>query len=175
MDILTTTMAYLVQHTLGNAKMVVINYNRKDLDWLIAETEVAPFYREEDEEFKKNLRMSVARSTKYTRLFWFFVFCTLNLAAVNAIVSTFKNSYKMNNKCKQKLKLYQEKFSYLNETMPEIFGKQKKYQRVQIIEEYVEKNNIFEIDTEIVCEKPFKVLPFGGHIPYDHQKYYTVS
>lgn len=50
MDILTTTMAYLVQHTLGNAKMVVINYKRKDLDWLIAETEVAPFYREDDEE-----------------------------------------------------------------------------------------------------------------------------
>lgn len=80
----------------------------------------------------------------------------------------------MNADCKKKLELYEEKFSYFNETMPEILGKLKKYQRVHIIEEYVERNNIFEIDNETICEKAFKVLPFGGHIPYDSQKYYEV-
>lgn len=102
------------------------------------------------------------------------MFFTLNLAAVNAIVSTVKNSYQMKWRCSRKLKAYEEQFSYFNESMPQIFGRVKKYQRVKIIEDYIIENSLFEIDNETICEKPFKVLPFGGHIPYDYQKYYPV-
>lgn len=50
MSVLTITMAYLMELMLSNSKMALINYYRKDLDWLVEHTEVYPFYREHDEQ-----------------------------------------------------------------------------------------------------------------------------
>lgn len=50
MDVLTFSLAYFIQHVLGNAKLMIITLKKKDIDWLIEQTEVKPFYREQDEE-----------------------------------------------------------------------------------------------------------------------------
>lgn len=49
------------------------------------------------------------------------------------------------------------------------------YQKVEFIEDFIEENNLFEINTEIVCKEPQKILPYGGHTPYNHNKYYAIS
>lgn len=43
-------MVFLVQVMLSTAKALVVNYNRKDIDWLVYQTEIPPFYCEYDEE-----------------------------------------------------------------------------------------------------------------------------
>lgn len=118
--------------------------------------------------------MSVAKSVKYTRLLWFFVFCTLFSAATDAITLTVKNHFTMKDNCNQKLKIYEETFSYFNMTMPTILGNSLNHQRLNIIEKYIEDNNIFEIDQTIVCKAPLKVMTFAVHTPYDFHKYYAV-
>lgn len=174
MSDLTVGTAYLIQLFLGNAKMLIVNYKRKEMEWLVEETELAPFYREDDEEFKKNLRISVAKSTKYTRMFWCFTFLSLNMSAFNAFVITVKNSYAMKSNCDNKLNFYQEKFSDFNQTIPE-FNDLKVHKKIIFIEDYIKKNNLFEINENLICEKPLKKLSFGAYTPYDHQKYFVMS
>lgn len=50
MNELSMGMAFLVQLVLGNIKMLIATNKRKDIEWLCEQTEVAPFYREYDEE-----------------------------------------------------------------------------------------------------------------------------
>lgn len=50
MNELSMGMAFLVQLVLGNIKMMIATNKRKDIEWLSEQTEVAPFYREHDEE-----------------------------------------------------------------------------------------------------------------------------
>lgn len=47
---ITMSVTYLMQQFLANAKMLMVNYLRKDMDWMVEETEKEPFYREHDEE-----------------------------------------------------------------------------------------------------------------------------
>lgn len=125
--------------------------------------------------FKKDLRASVALSTRVTRIFWISVFLTLNMAAVNAFIFTYTNSYTMKKNCNNKLSIYQENFNYFNETIPVMLGVSEIYEQLEFIEDYLEENNLFEINTEIVCKEPQKILPYGGHTPFNHNKYYTIS
>lgn len=47
---LSMGMAFLVQLMLGNIKVPIACFKRKDIEWLAEQTEVEPFYREHDEE-----------------------------------------------------------------------------------------------------------------------------
>lgn len=80
----------------------------------------------------------------------------------------------MKNNCNKKLNIYRERFSEFNETMPVLLEDSKMYEQIDLIEEYIEKNNFFEKDKQIICSVPLKILPFGAHTPYDHQKYFVV-
>lgn len=121
------------------------------------------------------MRVSVAKTTMYTRIYWFFTMCTLTMAALDALHGTIKNASDMKKNCNEKLSIYQERISYTNETMPEILGEPPIYDRVNYIETYIKEHNIFEINQKIVCKKPIKVLPFAVHTPFDHQKYFVLS
>lgn len=86
-----------------------------------------------------------------------------------------KNSYTMNNNCNKKLNIYQEKFNEFNSTMPVLLRDSNIYEKINFIEEQIENQKIFQLNKEIECSVPFKLLPFGAHTPYDHQKYFVIS
>lgn len=81
----------------------------------------------------------------------------------------------MKDNCNQKLKMYEDRFDYSNKSLPQILGNPNIYQQLDLIEDYIEDNNIFEIDKTIVCKAPLKVMTFIVHTPNDfHNNYYLV-
>lgn len=47
---LSMGMVFLVQLVLGNVKIIIASHKRKEIEWLAEQTEVEPFYRNQDEE-----------------------------------------------------------------------------------------------------------------------------